>query len=222
MRGRIFQRAILKPPRTSAWRPALNGRQWQAVAAPSTGKIKGTGIVGIVRGLRAEREAALRVLPLALHHYLEQRVAITAWYPEAEFMQLMEALLRVYKRQSWESAGAASARDALQGVYRNIVVEGEVEQTARRMRVNWRNYHDTGELTVALQPGIVQVTVADYCVVSSDMCRLNQGYFATILELAGAQVSARRKRRCRASGDPLCVWEFPWQLDAPAVVPPKP
>jgi len=184
------------------------------VATPSTGKIKGTGVVGIVRGLRAEREAALRALPAALHHYLEQRVVITSWYPEADYVLLMGALLHIYKRQTWESAGATAARDALSGVYRNIVVEGKVEETARRMRVNWRNYHDTGDLTVALEPGIVRVTVADYCLISSDVCQLNRGYFATILELAGAQVSARRKLSCRAHGDPVCVWEYAWHPGA--------
>jgi hypothetical protein len=173
--------------------------------------MKGTGIVGIVRGLRAEREAALGLLPAPLHHYLEQRVVVTAWYPETDYVQLMNALLRVYKRQTWESAGAMAAREALQGVYRNIVVAGQVEQTAQRMRVNWRNYHDTGDLTVALRPGLVQVTVTDYCLVSSDVCLLNQGYFATILELAGAEVTARRKLRCRAAGDSLCVWEYAWR-----------
>jgi hypothetical protein len=181
------------------------------VSASKDGKIKGIGIVDIVRALRAERERALRVLRSNLHHYLDERIAISAWYPETDFLGLMEAFMRVQKGATWERAGVLSARAALTSVYRNIVVEHDVPESAHRMRVNWRNYHDTGALSVENLPSLVRVTVEGYCMVSAELCRLNQAYFGEILTLAGALVTEQSKLRCTTSGHSACLWEYVWR-----------
>ena len=180
--------------------------------AATAGNIKGTGIVGVVRGLRAQRDAALAILPAALHHYLDERVVITAWYPETENVALISTLLRLYPKQSWEGAGQQAAHDALTSVYRNIIVEGDVPETARRMRVNWRNYHDTGNLAVELAPRTVRVIVASFALVSTEFCRLNTGYFGKLLALAGAQITRTQKLRCTAKHQDCCIWEYEYDL----------
>lgn len=177
------------------------------MSAP-VGHIKGTGIISVVRALRARREAAIETLPAALHHYLDQRITISSWYPESEYVVLMTAFLRLYKGVTWHSAGEIAAREALTGVYRNIVVAGDIGETARRMRVNWRNYHDTGVLSVEVEPHLVRVRVSEYCLLSSDVCRLNQGYFGALLGLSGSLITESRKVRCRVLGHEACVWEY--------------
>lgn len=179
---------------------------------PATGNMKGTGIISVVRALRARRDAALRALPAELHRYLDERITISSWYPETDYVALMVAFLGVYKGLTWHGVGEVAAREALTGVYRNIVVPGEVGETAQRMRVNWRNYHDTGLLSVEVEPTFVRVHVRDYCMVSSDVCRLNQGYFGVLLGLAGNPITGSHKLRCTARGDDECVWQYDYAL----------
>lgn len=181
------------------------------VTVVQQGKIKGVSVVGVVRALRADRVNALIVLPKRLHPYLDLRITITSWYPEEDFLELMKAFMRLTRNITWEQVGVLNAKEALTSVYRNIIVEGDVPETARRMRVNWRNYHDTGELSVENDPGLVRLTVQHYCLISADMCSLNGGYFRTLLSLSGARIQAVRKLRCTARGDPLCAWEFAWE-----------
>src|SRR5262249_13369613 len=157
-----------------------------------------TGIVHIVRGLRSQREHAEPLLPARLHHYLNDRIAITAWYPEVDYLALMEVLMRLSKGYTWERAGAFAAKEALSTVYRNVIVDGDLPETARRMPANWRNYHDTGDLTVENEPGLVRVKVENYCMESTVLCRLTQGYFAALLSFSGATITAQRKLKCTA------------------------
>ena len=178
------------------------------------GRIKGTGIVGIVRALRTFREQASRLLTPQLLHYLDDRIVPTSWYAEDDYLALMEAFMRINHKASWEGVGAIAAREALSTVYRNVIVEGDVPETARRMRVNWRNYHDTGELSVENEPNLVRVPVRDYCMVSTPLCRLNQGYFAALLELSHAVITDQRKVHCTARGDAACIWEFGWRASS--------
>lgn len=180
----------------------------------SKGRIKGTGIVGIVRALRTFREQAKSLLPPQLLHYLEDRIVLTSWYAEDDYLALMEAFMRIQHKASWEQVGAVAAREALSSVYRNVIIKGDVPETAQRMRINWRNYHDTGELSVENEPQLVRVTVRDYCMISTPLCRLNQGYFAALLEMAHSVITDQRKVRCTARGDTACVWEFGWRATA--------
>ena len=181
------------------------------VSRPVAGRIKGTGIIGIVRGLRAMRDQALPLLAENLRHYLDERVIVAAWYPETDFLALAEVLMSIMKGSSWERAGTVAAKEALTTVYRNVIIDGNLPETAKRMRVNWRNYHDTGDLNVDTEPSLVRVKVERYCMVSTDLCRLNQAYFATLLSFAGATIVSQQKLQCTARGDPLCVWEFGWR-----------
>jgi hypothetical protein len=172
--------------------------------------IKGTGMIGLVRALRSQREQALSLLPAELHDYLDKRIAITAWYPESHYFAIASVYMQLHRDESWETAGAYAAQQALTTVYKNIVVDGDLAETAARMRVNWRNYHDTGELTTECEAGCVRVKVRDYGIVKQELCRLNMGYFATLLGMSGVAITSRSKPKCKARGDAQCVWEFGW------------
>jgi hypothetical protein len=173
-------------------------------------KIKGTGIIGIVKALRSRREAVKQYLSPELDHYLEERIVLNNWYPEQDYLHLLQVYRKVWPERSYEDIGRFGAQEALSGVYRNIVTD-DVATSARHMRVNWRNYHDTGELSIDVEPSVIRVKVSDYPVVSDELCRLNQGYFSELLKLGGAQILSCSKVRCTVRGDEDCLWEFDWR-----------
>ena len=57
------------------------------------GRTKGTSIVEIVKFLRTRRDDALQALPAAVHHYLDDRVLESAWYPEEDLVALVGAMV---------------------------------------------------------------------------------------------------------------------------------
>jgi hypothetical protein len=75
-------------------------------------RAKGASLIGLVKWLRHDREAALRALPAGLHHYLEDRIQIASWYPEEDLLALVRALARVLpvgEGDVYEQMGGASA-----------------------------------------------------------------------------------------------------------------
>lgn len=172
--------------------------------------IKGIGMIGIVKALRSRRDAVADLLPPELHRYLQESIVVTSWYPEEDYLTLLRIYARTWPERGYAEIGRLGAREVLKGIYRNIVF-GAVESAARRMKVNWRNYHDTGELSAESLPGTIRVTVTDYPVTASELCELNTGYFAELLHIAGADITATRKVHCTCRGDDSCVWEFDWR-----------
>jgi hypothetical protein len=174
------------------------------------GQIKGIGLVGVVRALRAKRESADALLSAELRHYLEDQVVIASWYPEEHYQALLRVYTRLWPERSYEEIGQLAARESLQSVHRNILVGG-VLSAAKRMKINWRSYHDSGDLTVETPPGTIRFQVRDYALRARELCQVNDGYFAELLRLSGAQITARRKTRCTATGDRECIWEYDWR-----------
>src|SRR4051794_31957484 len=109
-------------------------------------KIKGIGLVGIVKGLRTRADDARAKLPQRLHRYLVERVVVAAWYPEQDYLELLMTFAALFRIRDFEQVGAVGAKEGLQKVYRNML-QGGVEGAMSRMKANWRNYHDTGELS---------------------------------------------------------------------------
>ena len=173
----------------------------------TTACIKGTGMIGIVKALRSRREVAKDHLPRNLHYYLTDRILVGSWYPERDYLNLLKAYRQVWPERTWEEIGRFGAREGLQGVYRNII-QGDIAASVQRMRANWRNYHNTGELISEIDSHVIRVRVCNYELVAKEACLLNQGYFTELLMLSGADIIRSRKVRCTADGDNECLWEF--------------
>jgi predicted hydrocarbon binding protein len=173
-------------------------------------KIKGIGMVGIAKALRSRRDDAARVLPESLHHYLDERISISEWYPEQDYLALLRVYVEVWPGRTFEEVGRLAANEALSTVYRNILIGG-VTDAVKRMKFNWQNYHDSGELNSEVLPGLIRVRVRGYGMKARELCALNEGYFAELLRLSGAEVTALRKPQCASNGDRECVWEFEWR-----------
>jgi hypothetical protein len=176
-------------------------------------KVKGTNLIGAVKVLRKNRAHAVNALPPALHHYLEERIILTEWYPEEDLVMLMRAmapLLRDAKEDPYELFGRAAVRDHLAGVYERLL-KGDRASLARRVSVMWQAQHDTGALEfIGHAAGRGRYELKDYAHPSREMCRTLTGYLSESLRASGFESVELDKMRCVLDGHDRCVWECRW------------
>jgi hypothetical protein len=177
-------------------------------------KAKGATLVGAVRWLRTDREAARKQLPPHLHHYLVNRIQIASWYPEEDLLALIRALGAILPDQGrdvFEQMGRFSARDQFAGVYRHLLEGGDEFSLPRRGLVLWESQHDSGRLEVTLgKPGSAQVEVIDYALPSVEMCKILLGYTVEMLVMAELKDPEVTQTACRVDGDERCSWRCRW------------
>jgi hypothetical protein len=177
--------------------------------------IKGTAVVDLVRWLRKHEATVGEKLPLPLRPYLHRRILLSGWYPEADFLGLLQAFVAGNAQpRGFERAGIASARRDLTGIYSNNLVPGDIDATVLRMRALWSNYHDSGELIPRTEKGRTTIEIRGYAMRSAEVCRLFGAFYGEVIVMAGARLISTEKQRCTAKGHPSCVWEYRW---APAV-----
>lgn len=177
-------------------------------------KVKGTNMLSAVKALRVAREQARAALPPRLHHYLEERILVSSWYPESDLMSLLSALGKLMPAGGGDPfvfMGRSTAREHLAGVYRAHVRTGDVERTLRSGATLWRNYHDTGTLTLELDtPGHAIVRLRDFAATSREFCRILTGYFAELVDQAGGKDVTVAKLDCAIDLAPDCRWRVTW------------
>jgi hypothetical protein len=177
-------------------------------------RTKGTNLIGAVKFLRRHREAARAALPPALHHYLEERVLPTSWYPEEDLVLLLRAmapLIGDVGGNVFEVMGRVTLREHMDGVYERLL-KGDPLTFARRVSALWQMQHDTGRLTLEmLGSGRGRYELADYGHPSREMCATIQGYIQEALVASGFAALEIRKTRCTLDGARSCVWECTWQ-----------
>lgn len=183
------------------------------------GKIKGSGIVLLVKALRAQRDRAAEVLAPRLRAYLEERVLVSSWYPEEDYVELLRGLRKIMHEgdpRAYEAMGAVSARVDLTGLYKHQLHEGDPAKTLRRGVQVWPSYHDTGRMELSLQdePGSTRratLDLAGYAMACEETCRVNTGWIHTQLSMAGARDVEVVHTRCAGKGEAVCRWEAKWQ-----------
>jgi hypothetical protein len=180
-------------------------------------KVKGTNLIGAVKALRKSKAHGLKALPPALHHYLEERVIVTEWYPEADLILLMRAmapLLADVKGDPFELLGRAAVRDHMGGVYQQLL-KGDRMSLARRVGVMWQAQHDTGKLNlVGNRPGRARYELEGYATPSREMCSTLTGYISEALVQSGFAAVQIDKLHCVLNGHPKCVWDCRWRDEA--------
>lgn len=173
--------------------------------------IRGTGIVGPIKGLRIHRQRALEHLPERLHRYLSEKVRIADWYPLEDHLDLLRALIEavpITADDPWSWMGEQTADFDLVEVYPSTIQHGNPRGTLRKLPEVWQLYHDAGELQVtsADERG-ARIDLGDFAFTSDEYCRLLTGFFAEALRLSGAQDGAVR---CVSCGDDRACWEASW------------
>jgi hypothetical protein len=175
--------------------------------------IKGTEVLNLVKVLRMSRERALKLLPARLHHYLEQRILVSSWYPEEDQLGLLRAMVAMLPPDGdpWLTIGRSTAQTNLSGLYRNQVTHGDPERTLRIVGTFWRNAHDTGEMSSTLEePGKVTVRLRGFARPSKEMCRIVRGYLWEIVSVSGGKDVSVSHGPCVLEGAPECAWQIAW------------
>jgi hypothetical protein len=174
-------------------------------------KAKGTILLGVVKYLRKNREQALRLLPPELHHYLSEKIFLSAWYPEEHLIALIRARLRLHEAPEDEALAAMGrlvAQGHAEGVYSRLLERGGGGAATEAL---WSSQHDTGTLTSTRESRTSsRIELIGYAHPSREMCRIVEAYMAETIRFAGmAEVSAK-KLSCAARGDAACSWRFTW------------
>jgi hypothetical protein len=173
-------------------------------------KVKGATLVESIKYLRRHAEAARAALPPRLHHYLEERVLVGSWYPEADLMPLVQAVARLAGQPEetfLEVAGRLAARRQAEGIYARLVEAADLDSLPRKAHALWSSQHDTGTLSCRVEaPGRVRFGLRDFALPSREMCQVTRGYVAEILAMVGLRDIAVREEACAVAGAPECVW----------------
>jgi hypothetical protein len=174
-------------------------------------KAKGTAVLGLVKFLRRHRDAAAAALPARLLHYLDERVHVSAWYPEEDLLELARVvapMLPAAAGDPYEVMGRISARDHLEGSYAHLFqgVDDPLAIPARAFAL-WASMHDSGRLDTSVEPpDAVRVELADFALPSREMCRIVGGYLAETLRVVGFASPRAVEIGCRLDGAPRCAW----------------
>jgi hypothetical protein len=175
---------------------------------------KGSNVVELVRFLRSRRDEARDLLPPELHHYLEDRIEVTRWYPEEDSVGLQRAvaaLLPVADDDAYELMGSLNAQLHRKGVYQHLFENVRTEVLPVRIIALWSSVHDTGKVRISLpKPGRSRIDLADFEATSREVCKSTTGYIREIFRMANVENLDVRKTACRLSGDDLCSWTVTW------------
>ena len=174
-------------------------------------KSKGTTLIGAVRFLRSQKDRARELLPPDLHHYLDERITESRWYPEVDLSGLLEAVLAMIPGERDEilaGMGAQTAREHLEGVYSHLS-GGASDGISRRAFALWASQHDTGRFEIErIAPGETVMTVRDFGHPSAVMCGILGGYLAETIRVEGATDVKVAKQSCVLRADAACVWRL--------------
>jgi hypothetical protein len=179
-------------------------------------KAKGTTVIGVVKYLRREKEAARKALPARLHHYLEERCSPSAWYPEEDWVELVRAQAKLVKEPKgnvFETIGRWALREHADGLYGHLLSDiSDPLSLSRRLLALWGSQHDTGRLSFTMDgETAARVELVDYGHTSTVMCQILRGYLSELLTLAGFPSPSVEKRECRLAGAAQCAWRCSWE-----------
>jgi hypothetical protein len=174
------------------------------------GKTKGSAVLTLVKLLRRRRDEARKLLRPELQHYLEERIVVASWYPEADVLALIKACATILPVPGdiYEMMGTVGARGHLEGMYAHLLGR----DPAARAHTLWKTQHDSGDLEVtAATPDSVTYTLSAWDYASRDYCRLLGAYFVEVHRLDGAAGPSVVHPECRAAGGDACVWTVRWR-----------
>jgi hypothetical protein len=178
------------------------------------GKVKGVNILALVKVLRtAGIETAMKVVPPAYQHYLQERILVSNRYPELDHLELLRAMQRLMppKPEPWIVMGHRSANTDLNGVYKAHLRPDDPVRTLQSAGALWRNYHDTGDMTVSFpseRSALLQLR--NFVAPARELCRINVGYFTEVVRLTGARDARCTERGCVLEGATECSWSIDW------------
>lgn len=182
------------------------------------GHTKGTSIVEIVKFLRTRRSEAQQALPAGVHHYLDDRILESAWYPEEDLVAMVAAMVELQDAPAEDtlaSLGAEAMQRNRSGAYAHLFQQHQGERVLRVAGVLWKAMHDTGKLCLVRDAvGRGRCELIDFVNPSGEMCGILVGYAHALLELTGYREIQASQECCLLQGDDCCAWSFTWSEPA--------
>jgi hypothetical protein len=174
------------------------------------GNAKGASFVGPLKLLRSRRDDALELLPEKLHHYLNEHIGISRWYPESDAAQLIAAAARLLPgplEDALASMGESAVRD-------HVALYGELLTTggpANRAFALWSTQHDSGHITRLREDATsMRFELEGFEDTSREMCLIIGGYMRGTVAVSGHPDAKIEKVECRLWGNSLCAWRCTW------------
>ena len=175
-------------------------------------KTKGTAVLQCVKALRSIPAELVRAkLPSHLHPYVNERILISNWYPEEDYLGLVTALSHLLpstEGDTWEMFGRMAAQHDLTTVYRSSVRHRTLIGMLKAVRDLFHMYHDTGRIEIHGDDMHAHMDFFDYASISAGHCRFITSYIREQLREALGREIGVRKTLCCAAGDDRCRRDF--------------
>ncbi len=154
--------------------------------------MKGSNLIGLVKLLRGLRKTRpLQGLSPAALALLDERVLVTDWYPFEPFLEFVELTYRDLLKGSEEAAlqmGIAGGREALAGVHKAFISQGDAAASLLAMKPAWRAYFDFAQLSAEkVGTNAVRFNLIDYPDVGAAHGMLIVGWHVAAARLAGSE-----------------------------------
>jgi len=177
-------------------------------------KAKGAALLQAVKALRMYKEKARKALPSHLLGYLEDRILVSCWYPEEDFLAILRTLAKVLPdpgMDMYEFMGRISARADMAGIYAHLLREGDPATTLRRTAIIWGLYHDTGkEEVLDFGDGYVVTQISGFETPSRESCGTVKGWNTELAVIAGGKNVHGKHTACVLDGAKACTFEIRW------------
>jgi hypothetical protein len=188
---------------------------------------KGTGLIPLVAGLKVHPDVR-ETLPARLRHYLDEPLLPSGWYPEEDYVGLLEVLAAKMDPATvggnvWSFLGRAAAqrdlagdqdstpppsRTPTSGLYRQFVKSEptSLPEFFLRARKLWQLYHDTGTLDLyrRSETDIVVLRLSGYQFAFRGLIESQTAYFLEFARLSGLKMEGRAVPGTKEHTD----WEF--------------
>jgi len=190
---------------------------------------KGTGLIPLVAALKVHPSVREKLAP-ELHRYLDEPLLASVWYPERDYLVLLEVLAGTMDPVTvggnvWTFLGRGAAqrdlagdqgsipppsRTASSGLYRQFVKAEPASAPAFFLRATklWQLYHDTGTVDVLRSAGseVVVLRLTGYQFAFRGLVEMQTAYWLEFAQLSGLKMEGRVVSTGRSD---YTDWEFP-------------
>jgi hypothetical protein len=182
-------------------------------------RVKGTAILGPVKNLRYHRKRAAEVLSPRLHHYLRERIVVASWYPEEDFVGLLQANLKLTGlpfEEGCDRLGVIAAQEHFAAWYGKHINEPNSRTLMLRVPSLWSAQHDTGRHDFYVEsPTTGRIELKNFKYTSRELCLIIMSYTREFIRLMGLGDVKAEESTCVLKGDEYCSWRFEWTKELP-------
>lgn len=173
-------------------------------------KVKGTGMVHVVKALRIRRDHVEPLLKGPLRVYLHDKILAASWYPTADLLALLATMVHFVPKSAgdpWQWMGRESAQVDLAEVYSAMIQKGNAWATLQRLPRLWRLYHDQGRMEVGVVGATrAQVMLMEFPLAHDGFAGLINGYLEEMVRVSGTVAEVRTLQAVSKQSRWLVSW----------------